>query len=518
MPTTPTADITWRAREEKKLQRKAQKVLKDQMEYVVGSLEDIGFSDTATIPAFNREREKNTLEQNIKEMLGNIPGVNEMTDAILNSMGLASVRGGKTTIQALKLYKFGMSFSLENPRVVELLKQKKTLELSERAGSISHTTKSRIRQILIDGAKSGASYTQMSEQILAQAVEGVFSPARGELIAITEVGRAYGSGQRILCEDFLTRYPEQRLEKRWITVGDGDVRETHKANQDAGWIDFRAKFPGTNEDQAPSEDFRCRCTYEQRIAEDKKSAQGDTVKQRPKELEKVSGDLNALKDKLDVLHREVASEQSLDAKVKEVNKDLSEIADKLRSDVEAKVSEVFARIDAAEIRSSGRDAWLKKQIASGLQVEERTRLIKMMEFEENFRILLDELRDQIRSGIEQNEPTAESVGAVLPKALQPKLIVKKLESLKGKDRLSAKAIKDLSKYVTTVHQSIGGGGGALLQRDSGVLTTLFSGDSIVASDHGTAATDEVVNVCYGTGSPPDASTTTEGALFIKYTA
>ena len=40
----------------------------------------------------------------------------------------------------------------------------------------------------------------------------------------------------------------------------------------------------------------------------------------------------------------------------------------------------------------------------------------------------------------------------------------------------------------------------------------------ITGDHGTDSTDEVVNVCYGTGSSPAASTTTEGALFVKYTA
>ena len=39
-----------------------------------------------------------------------------------------------------------------------------------------------------------------------------------------------------------------------------------------------------------------------------------------------------------------------------------------------------------------------------------------------------------------------------------------------------------------------------------------------AADHGTAATDQIVNVCYGTGAAPAANTTTEGALWIKYTA
>lgn len=39
-----------------------------------------------------------------------------------------------------------------------------------------------------------------------------------------------------------------------------------------------------------------------------------------------------------------------------------------------------------------------------------------------------------------------------------------------------------------------------------------------ASDHGIASTDQLVNVCYGTGSPPTASTTTEGTIFIQYVA
>jgi len=40
----------------------------------------------------------------------------------------------------------------------------------------------------------------------------------------------------------------------------------------------------------------------------------------------------------------------------------------------------------------------------------------------------------------------------------------------------------------------------------------------VTGDHGTATTDQVVNVCYGTSAtPPTASTTTEGTLYVKYT-
>jgi len=43
--------------------------------------------------------------------------------------------------------------------------------------------------------------------------------------------------------------------------------------------------------------------------------------------------------------------------------------------------------------------------------------------------------------------------------------------------------------------------------------------TIVVADHGTAATDQVINVSYGTSdTPPAANTTTEGSLYITYTA
>lgn len=44
------------------------------------------------------------------------------------------------------------------------------------------------------------------------------------------------------------------------------------------------------------------------------------------------------------------------------------------------------------------------------------------------------------------------------------------------------------------------------------------GSGCEAADHGTAATDMVINVCYGTGAEPAANTTTEGTLYVKYTA
>ena len=42
------------------------------------------------------------------------------------------------------------------------------------------------------------------------------------------------------------------------------------------------------------------------------------------------------------------------------------------------------------------------------------------------------------------------------------------------------------------------------------------GSGAVAAGHGTASTDQIINVCYGTGSPPAASTVTEGTIFLKH--
>ena len=45
------------------------------------------------------------------------------------------------------------------------------------------------------------------------------------------------------------------------------------------------------------------------------------------------------------------------------------------------------------------------------------------------------------------------------------------------------------------------------------------GSGAVAADHGTASTDQIINVSYGTSStPPTATDTTIGSLYVQYTA
>ncbi|MEA2112441.1 MAG: hypothetical protein U9P50_00500 [Patescibacteria group bacterium] len=70
---------------------------------------------------------------------------------------------------------------------------------------------------------------------------------------------------------------------------------------------------------------------------------------------------------------------------------------------------------------------------------------------------------------------------------------------------------------TTLHDHDGISENTSARHAQGTDTTLGSG--AVAQDHGTGTTDQIVNVCYGTSAtPPTASTTTEGSLYIQYIA
>ena len=75
--------------------------------------------------------------------------------------------------------------------------------------------------------------------------------------------------------------------------------------------------------------------------------------------------------------------------------------------------------------------------------------------------------------------------------------------------------------ITLVTPALGTPSSGTLTSCTGLPAAAVVAGSLVAnmeaSDHGTAATDMLVNVCYGTGAAPTASTTTEGAIYLTYT-
>jgi len=81
----------------------------------------------------------------------------------------------------------------------------------------------------------------------------------------------------------------------------------------------------------------------------------------------------------------------------------------------------------------------------------------------------------------------------------------------------ALAASDISDFDTEVSNNTDVSANTGARHTQNTDTALGSG--AVAADHGTATTDQIINVCYGTSAtPPTASTTTEGALYIQYTA
>ena len=70
---------------------------------------------------------------------------------------------------------------------------------------------------------------------------------------------------------------------------------------------------------------------------------------------------------------------------------------------------------------------------------------------------------------------------------------------------------------TTLHDHDGISENTSARHTQNTDTALGSG--AVAADHGTDSTDQIINVSYGTSAtPPTDSTTTEGSLYVQYTA
>lgn len=245
-------------REERTLRNRLYRSFQKQINWIVREAENLR--------AFREQAQQNDpYAAEISMMLSRLPEKKSIVDAILASMKVTMLAGGKRGIKAMKLSRFGITFDLKNKQALRILEEKKTLELSNYRGNIDGTTKKAISKILLDAANAGTPYTEVSKLIQEQGKAGVFSQARGELIAIQETGRAYGDGNKIVVDDFKAQYPSRQVMKHWVTVGDDRVRDEHLQNEKDGWIPSEQLHSGTGEPNAPSTDFRCRCFEEYQI-------------------------------------------------------------------------------------------------------------------------------------------------------------------------------------------------------------------------------------------------------------
>lgn len=113
------------------------------------------------------------------------------------------------------------------------------------------------------GIDEGKSYGQIAKEIALED-PWVFSKSRATLIAVNEVGRAYGWGNH---EPAVALQKEgYEMEKKWTTSHDEKVRRNHSQNEADGFIPLDKEFSGTGDEFAPStNEIRCRCTSTHKI-------------------------------------------------------------------------------------------------------------------------------------------------------------------------------------------------------------------------------------------------------------
>jgi hypothetical protein len=155
----------------------------------------------------------------------------------------------------------GVSFDVANPRAVAYLQQ----HGADLVSGINQTTRDGLRRILTQAAQEGWSYSRTAAEIKQQ-FDGFAgrSPLghirnRAELIAVHEVGMAYGSGQNLVAHD-LERHG-LRMQKRVITAA--DPCPVCESDEGEGWIPLDDTFSsGANHPPEEHPGCRCDCAYE----------------------------------------------------------------------------------------------------------------------------------------------------------------------------------------------------------------------------------------------------------------
>ena len=252
-------DGKFRARQEARVQARLRRVWKKQIDWLVKNSE--------SLPQFENTEEssvvlieKKQFEREIRDFVDDMPFNDEVVESIMVSAEASYIKGGRKTFRQFGLGALGMSFDLVNQDAVEYLRSRSALQLSDARGSVTRTTKKRINKILLDAAEKGTSYTETAILIQSQAKAGVFSRARGQMIAVREIGLAYGEGNLSPVKRFAQEFGAI-MQKEWITSGDDLVTPECNENESLGFIPLDQTFPNTGAQVvAPRSDHpRCRC-------------------------------------------------------------------------------------------------------------------------------------------------------------------------------------------------------------------------------------------------------------------
>lgn len=202
------------------------------------------------------ESQKSILD-NLSLFLDNYisPLVNRMVDK-LKGVIERGAKDGRTWYEDLSPT-FNIDFSIPTKPEAVYLEALKDLHLSQKRGSITFTTVSRIRDAVTEWVRLGYTYGQIADKI-QELDPFVFSRNRAEIIAINQVWKAYQYWEYLPMLDIKRNW--NKVKKMWSTVHDNRVTPTHTENEGDGWVDLDHKFSWTGDLLPPATDNpRCRC-------------------------------------------------------------------------------------------------------------------------------------------------------------------------------------------------------------------------------------------------------------------
>jgi len=260
-------DGRFRTRQESRARKRLKRLFDRQMQWIIRNMEELSqFIEPQESSVVRIERKR--FDAEIGELVDELPFDNQIAEVVVTAAGASYKKGARRTYNQFRLGTFGIAFDLVNQDAVAYLAAKRSLHLSNNKGSIARTTKRRIIKILTDAAQTGKSYNETAKLIQAQGKAGVFSRARGKLIAVREVGLAYGEGNLAPVRR-LSSETGAIVQKQWITSGDDRVTDECAANEAQGWIDLEAFFDNTGaQEVAPRSDHpRCRCDTGYRVVD-----------------------------------------------------------------------------------------------------------------------------------------------------------------------------------------------------------------------------------------------------------
>lgn len=179
----------------------------------------------------------------------------DFSDDVGSAILSALIMGGGQLFETLQTDagELGISWNLENPRAVAYAEQHAAAQVTK----INDTTRSYLNSLITSAVADGTSYTELARLIEEKFVEfatGGKNP-RSRRIAVYELGDAYEAGQDTAAD--LLEDAGIDLQVKWLTVGDDNVRPSHRDSQLEGWQDRGHTFASGAE--RPPTDPGCRC-------------------------------------------------------------------------------------------------------------------------------------------------------------------------------------------------------------------------------------------------------------------